>query len=52
LGDREKASWDCWEVYKKISYQQEIEGYNIDTIIWGKDQFMSQEEWKLALRKY
>jgi hypothetical protein len=36
LADREKASLDCWEAYKKISYQGEVDERGINTIIWRK----------------
>jgi hypothetical protein len=29
-----------------------VDGHGIETIIWGKDQFMNPEEWEYALRKY
>jgi hypothetical protein len=42
---------DHWDAQKKISYQGEVDGHGIDTIIWGEDQFMNPEEWEYALRK-
>jgi hypothetical protein len=52
LADKEKACWDRWKPHKKISYRGKVDGHCIDTIIWGRDQFMNPEEWEHTLRKY
>jgi hypothetical protein len=51
LIDREKLSWDRWELHEKISYKREVDGHGIKTIMWGKDQLLNPEEWEYSLRK-
>jgi hypothetical protein len=52
LADREKAAVARQEAYLKKSFQGEVDGHCIETIIWDKDQFMNFEEWANAFRKY
>jgi hypothetical protein len=36
----------------KKSFNGEVDGHGIETIVWGKDGDMNAEEWGNALRKY
>jgi hypothetical protein len=52
FAEKEKASEERAKACLKKSFNGEVDGHGIETIIWGKGGDMNPEEWAFALRKY
>jgi hypothetical protein len=52
FAEREKAAEERNKAYLKKSFNKEVDGHDIETIVWGKDFGMNPEEWVYTLRKY